>query len=67
MKKNEQKVPVAATPLELRHLGRDVKTALELGIVAMAPTEVVENLALAAGFLSALEELPLVEKPSAIS
>lgn len=47
------------TPLELRHLGREVKTALELAIVALAPAGVVDGLASAAGLLDALVELPL--------
>ncbi len=56
MKKTEH---VAPNEMELRHLRRDVKTALELAIVAMSPAEIVESLALSAGFLSALDELPL--------
>jgi hypothetical protein len=43
---------------ERRHLRREVRTALELAIVALAPTAIVEQLAIAAGLLEALEELP---------
>ncbi len=45
--------------MELRHLGREVKTALELAIVALCPSELVDRLALAAGLLDAIAELPL--------
>lgn len=45
--------------MELRHLGRDVKTALELAIVALCPSELVDRLAMAAGLLDAIAELPL--------
>ncbi len=48
-----------STPMELRHLGREVKTALELAIVALAPSSIVEGLASAAGLLDAVVELPL--------
>ena len=43
----------------LRHLGREVKTALELAIVALCPSELVDRLAMAAGLLDAISELPL--------
>lgn len=43
---------------ERRHLRREVRTALELAIVALAPTKLVEQLAIAAGLLEAIEELP---------
>ena len=46
-------------PMELRHLCRDVKTALELAIVALCPSELVERLAMSAGLLDAIAELPL--------
>lgn len=51
------------SPMELRHLGRDVKTALELSIVGMCPEELVEHLAAAAGLIDAITELPL-ESPA---
>lgn len=44
--------------MELRHLGREVKTALEMAIVALAPSDLVDRLALAAGLLDALGDLP---------
>jgi len=45
-------------PLELSHLRRDSRTALELAVVAMAPAEMVDRLAAAAGLLEAIVELP---------
>lgn len=47
------------SPMELRHLAREVKTALELAIVALCPSELVDRLAMAVGLLDALVELPL--------
>ena len=49
--------------MELRHRGREVKTALELAIVAMCPQELVERLASTVGLLEAVAELPL-DNPS---
>lgn len=48
----------AGTPLDLSHLRRESRTALELAVVALAPAEVVDALATAAGLLEALAELP---------
>ena len=45
--------------MTLRHLKREVGTALELAIVAPAPSQIIEELATTTGLLSALEELPL--------
>lgn len=50
---------------ERTHLRRDVRTALELAIVALAPPRVVDQLASAAGLLEALEELPADTRPVA--
>jgi len=44
--------------MQLVHLRREVKTALELAIVAPAPASLVDGLALAAGLLEAVSELP---------
>ena len=46
------------TPLDLSHLRRNVRTALELAVVALAPSELVDRLATPAGLLEALVELP---------
>lgn len=48
----------AGTPLDLSHLRREARTALELAIVALAPTELVDRIATVAGLLEALVELP---------
>ena len=45
------------TQLHLTHLARDVKTALELAIAAFAPSDLVDRLALAAGYLDAFQSL----------
>lgn len=44
--------------IELRHLRREVKTAVEMAIVELAPAKLVERLASVAGLLEALSELP---------
>ena len=40
--------------LRANHLRREVKTALELAVASMGPTEIVDRLAVAAGLLEAL-------------
>lgn len=54
----------SAPEVSLRHLRREVRTALELAVVALAPTELVERLAAAAGLLEALIELPADSPPA---
>jgi hypothetical protein len=49
--------------MDLRHLRRDARTALELAVVAPAPPELVDRLAMSAGLLEALEELPTDSAP----
>jgi hypothetical protein len=49
--------------IELVHLRREVRTALELAIVALAPADLIERLAAAAGLLEAVVELPLDAPP----
>ncbi len=44
--------------LDLNHIRRETRTALELSVVAMAPSELIDRLAIAAGLLEALIELP---------
>jgi len=53
------------TRTELRHLRREVRTALELAAVALAPEDLIDGLAAAAGLLEALEELPADDEPVA--
>jgi hypothetical protein len=45
-------------PPVLSHLRRETRTALELAVVALAPSELVERLATLAGLFEALHELP---------
>jgi hypothetical protein len=47
------------TAMRLRHLAREVSTALELALVRMAPNPLIEQLASVTGLLTALQELPL--------
>lgn len=49
--------------LELGHLRREIRTALELAVVALAPFDLIEPLAAAAGLLEALVELPSRSPP----
>jgi hypothetical protein len=48
----------SADSLRANHLRREVKTALELAVASMGPTEIVDRLAVAAGLLEALAEFP---------
>lgn len=50
-------------PLDLTHLRREARTALELAVVALAPFELVDRLATVAGLLEALVELPTNSAP----
>lgn len=47
--------------MELRHLAREVKTSLELALAALAPSDLVDRLAIGAGLLDAITELALDE------
>ena len=48
----------AESQMDLTHLRREARTALELAVVALAPTDLVDRLAAVAGLLEALIELP---------
>jgi hypothetical protein len=50
--------------MDLTHLRRDARTALELAIVELAPTDLIERLALVTGLLEALAELPANSAPA---
>jgi hypothetical protein len=54
----------AESGLNLSHLRREARTALELAVVALAPSELVDRLAAAAGLLEALIELPANSPPA---
>lgn len=58
-------VEQAESQMDLSHLRRESRTALELAIVAMAPSDLVDRLATAAGLLEALGELPPESAPVA--
>jgi hypothetical protein len=49
--------------LDLPHLRRETRTALELAVVALAPSELVDRLAASAGLLEALVGLPTDSQP----
>jgi hypothetical protein len=50
--------------LDLSHLRREARTALELAIIELAPTDLIERLALVTGLLEALTELPADSAPA---
>jgi len=54
----------ATKRLDLSHLRRETRTALEIAIVELAPTELIERLALVTGLLEALAELPSDSAPA---
>ncbi len=53
-----------AMRMDIRHLRRESRTALELAIVELAPNELIDRLAVVAGLLEALAELPADSAPS---
>ena len=56
-------VEPAESQMDLSHLRRESRTALELAVVAMAPSDLVDRLATAAGLLEALVGLPTDSAP----
>jgi hypothetical protein len=50
--------------MELSHLRRECRTALELAIVELAPTDLMDRLAVVSGLLEALAELPPDSAPA---
>jgi hypothetical protein len=59
----ERKRDEGAEALRLTHLRREIKTALELAVAALAPTSLVDALATASGLLDALAEFPRASAP----
>lgn len=47
--------------MELRHLAREVKTGLELALAALAPSDLVDRLAIGAGLLDAITDMAVDE------
>ena len=52
-----------STSLDLNHLRREVRTALELAILELASPELVDRLAGVAGLLEAIDQLPPDAQP----
>jgi hypothetical protein len=50
--------------LDLSHLRREARTALELAILELAPSDMIDRLALVTGLLEALAELPADSAPA---
>ena len=50
--------------LDLSHLRRDSRTALELAIIELAPSNLIDGLATVTGLLEALAELPPDSAPA---
>jgi hypothetical protein len=63
MSKDEALTP-GATRLDLSHLRREARTALELAIILLAPNELLDSLAVVSGTLEALAELPQASEPA---
>jgi hypothetical protein len=57
-RKRGARVKTTNTALDLAHLRRETRTALELAVVVLAPAEIIDQLAAAAGLFEALVELP---------
>lgn len=53
------------TMMDVRHLRREARTALELAVVGLAPSSITDRLALAAGLFEALAEFPSDSPPVA--
>jgi hypothetical protein len=56
-------VQVGNSDLDLTHLRRNTRTALELAVAALAPSAMLDDLAVVSGLLEALEELPRTSPP----
>ena len=63
MQTKEKQPERKTSQMELRHLGREVKTAVELGIVGLCPQDLLERLAAICGLLAAVAELPVDSPP----
>ena len=54
-----------SSTMDLSHLRRDARTALELAVVALVPEALLDRLAASAGLLEAIAELPVESPPLA--
>ena len=66
MPTKEKRPDRKTSQMELRHLEREVKTAVELGIVGLCHPELLERLAAICGLLDATAELPVDSPPVAV-
>ena len=66
MQTREKRPERKTSQLELRHLEREARTAVELGIVGLCPQELVDRLAAVCGLLVAVAELPVDSPPVAV-
>jgi hypothetical protein len=64
--KSDTGVDKSEAALDLSHLRRETRTALELAVVASAPQDLIDRLAWAAGLLEAIVELPS-DSPSVLA
>jgi cellulose biosynthesis protein BcsQ len=55
--------PIVDTPNELGQLRQEARVALDLAVVALAPSQLVERLAAAVGLLESLGDLPSGSPP----
>lgn len=62
-KRQSTELEQAESQMDLNHLRRESRTALELAVVTLAPSHLVDRLAAAAGLLEALVELPADSPP----
>jgi hypothetical protein len=61
--RSKRGIDVRDAALDLSHLRRETRTALELAVAALAPSELVDELARNAGLLEAIAELPPKSPP----
>jgi cellulose biosynthesis protein BcsQ len=59
----ESDPPIVDTPNELGQLRQEARVALDLSVVALAPSQLVERLATAVGLLESLGDLPTDSPP----
>jgi hypothetical protein len=64
MSSDERRGKPPATRMDLSHLRRESRTALELAIVELAPNDLIDRLAVVTGLLEALSELPADSAPA---
>jgi hypothetical protein len=63
MSKTKAASASADPSLDLSHLRREARTALELAVVGLAPADLIDRLASVAGLLEALVALPQNSTP----